>query len=725
MGLAFPGLCPSVSSFRVFSLLASRLILSSIFFLLLSTSICGQESGIKAEEIGNSAESLVSTLDIVILVSVLGLASWYVFIRDKDPDFKQSYVTLSEPDAGKQTEGEQTLVAKLKARNRKVVVFYGSQTGTAEDFATRLAKEASKYGVSGLAMDPEEVGDNDDLAHLHELEDHLAIFCMATYGEGDPTDNAHEFKEWLDEGTSDLTGLNYAVFGLGNKTYEHYNAMGKYVDKRLEELGATRVYELGLGDDDGNIEEDFINWREGFWPTVAAHKNWKLVEEKEGIRQFDLTLHDLDSLQPTQYFKGEPARLQSFVKQKPPFDAKNPFLAPIKEHRELHSSSSDRSCMHIEFDLEGSRLRYDAGDHLAVFPTNDSKLVDRIGELLGADLDELITLTNTDEDAKKKHPFPCPCTYRTALTHYLDINNPPRTNVLRELSLHASDPEEAAKLKSMGSGLDKEGYNDWVVDKARNIVAILEDLPSCKPPVDLICELLPRLQARYYSISSSPHMYKKSVTITAIWTTGKTKTGRTFNGVATTYLKQKEPITKMVDGVEEVIRPTVPVFVRKSAFRLPYRHQTPVIMVGPGTGLAPFMGFIQERDKHRRDGKPVGETILYFGCRNQSVDFIYEKELRQFEADGTVSQLHLAFSRDSEKKVYVQNLLEQNKQETWALLQKGAHFYICGDAKYMARDVRTVLEDAIKECGGYTTQQVADYLKQMQVKGKLQLDVWS
>jgi len=702
---------------QLISSLAAAVFASSVVVL-------SQETTLKAEGI-DSAESLVSTVDVVILVAVLALGTWYLFFRDRDPDFKQSYVTLNGPEVGKQSEEELSLVQKLKARDRKVVVFYGSQTGTAEDFASRLAKEASKYGVSGLALDPEEVGDNDDLAHLHEIEDHLAIFCMATYGEGDPTDNAHDLKEWLAEGTSDLTGLNYAVFALGNKTYEHFNAMGKYVDKRLEELGATRVYELGLGDDDGNIEEDFMLWREGFWPAVAAKKGWKLVEEKEGIRQFALTVHDLESLQPTQCFQGEPARLQSFVKQKPPFDAKNPYLAPIKVHRELHAASSDRSCMHIEFNLEGSRIRYDAGDHLAVFPTNDPKLVDRIGELLEADLDELVTLTNRDEDAKKRHPFPCPCTYRTAFSHYLDINNPPRSNVLRELSIHASDADEAARLKSMGNGTDKEGYNDWVVDKARNIVSILEDMPSCRPPVDLLCELLPRLQARYYSISSSPKVYKSSVTITAIWTTGKTKTGRTFNGVATTYLKQKEPLIKVVDGVEEVICPTVPVFVRKSAFRLPYRHQTPIIMVGPGTGLAPFMGFIQERDKARRDGKPIGETVLYFGCRKRTVDFLYEEELRQFEADGTLSQLHLAFSRDTQQKVYVQDLLRENKAETWALLQQGAHFYICGDAKHMARDVRTVIEDTVKELGGFTSQQVADYLKQMQVKGKLQMDVWS
>merc|ERR1711990_1089300 len=146
-----------------------------------------------------------------------------MFFRQTDPDFKQSYVTLNGAAGQQDTEMELSLVERLKARDRKVVVFYGSQTGTAEDFATRLAKESSKYGVKGLALDPEEVGDNDEIAHLPELDDHIAIFCMATYGEGDPTDNAHDFKEWLTEGTTDLTGLNYAVFGLGNKTYEHFN----------------------------------------------------------------------------------------------------------------------------------------------------------------------------------------------------------------------------------------------------------------------------------------------------------------------------------------------------------------------------------------------------------------------------------------------------------------------------------------------------------------------
>jgi NADPH-ferrihemoprotein reductase len=323
-------------------------------------------------------EPLVSTLDIVIVLAVIGLGSWWMFFRDSEPDFKQSYVTLTDANSktsNRDVQTDDTLVGKMKARDRKVVVFYGSQTGTAEDFASRLAKEANRYGVKGLAIDPEEVLDNDEIGSLHKIEDHLALFCMATYGEGDPTDNAQDLKEWLKEGSTDLTALNYAVFGLGNKTYEHFNAMGKYVDQRLEELGGKRVYELGLGDNDGNIEEDFMRWCEGFWPAVAETKGWKLVEQQEGLRQFGLTIHDLEAFQATQVFNGEPARLQSFVKQKPPFDAKNPYLAPIKEHRELHSSLSDRSCMHIEFDLEGSRLRYDGGDHLAVYPTNDDKLV--------------------------------------------------------------------------------------------------------------------------------------------------------------------------------------------------------------------------------------------------------------------------------------------------------------------------------------------------------------
>lgn len=210
-----------------------------------------------------------------------------------------------------------------------------------------------------------------------------------------------------------------------------------------------------------------------------------------------------------------------------PYDAKNPFLAKVLVNRELHKGG-DRSCMHIEFDIEGSKMRYDAGDHLAVYPVNNSELVEKLGKYTNANLDTVFTLINTDEESSKKHPFPCPCSYRTALTHYLDITMNPRTHVLKELSEYCTDPEEKEKLKLMAS-TKPEGkalYQKWIIEDNRNIVHVLEDLPSCKPALDHLCELLPRLQPRYYSISSSPKLYPNTVHITAVVVEYDTPTGR-------------------------------------------------------------------------------------------------------------------------------------------------------------------------------------------------------
>lgn len=203
-------------------------------------------------------------------------------------------------------------------------------------------------------------------------------------------------------------------------------------------------------------------------------------------------------------YTGEVARLHSIANQRPPYDAKNPYLAPMKVNRELHKAG-DRSCMHVEFDLEGSKMRYEAGDHLAVYPVNDSDLVERLGKLCNANLDTVFSLINTDTDSSKKHPFPCPTTYKAALTHYLEITALPRTHIIKELAEYCSDEKdkELLKLMSSTSPEGKAKYHAWVQDACRNIVHILEDIPSCRPPIDHICELLPRLQPRFYSISSS------------------------------------------------------------------------------------------------------------------------------------------------------------------------------------------------------------------------------
>lgn len=415
--------------------------------------------------------------------------------------------------------------------------------------------------------------------------------------------------------------------------------------------------------------------------------------------------------------------------------------------------------MHIELDIENSKLKYETGDHLGVYPTNNEELVNRIGVLLNADLDTVIQLNNVDEDSSKKHPFPCPCTYRTALRHYVDITSLPRTHILKELAEFANE-EEKAFLLSMAKPTEesKHLYADWIVKNLRSIIHVLEDLPSVKIPLDHLLELLPRLNSRYYSISSSNKVYPKSIHITAVYTEYTTPTKRLVKGVATSWLKTKQvtDTNEQVDclpahlsdsypGARYTVRknnlhdnfysvlngkhcPQIPIFVRKSQFKLPAKTSTPIIMIGPGTGFAPLRAFLQER-KYLRDRYPEkehGRNILYYGCRKRSEDYLYEDELKQFQADGVLTKLNVAFSRDQPEKIYVTHLLKENRDEIWDVIGKNnGCFYVCGDARSMAKDVREIVLSVIKEKGNKAQSDAEQYLKQMELQRRYSADVWS
>lgn len=361
-------------------------------------------------------------------------------------------------------------------------------------------------------------------------------------------------------------------------------------------------------------------------------------------------------------------------------------------------------------------MRYETGDHMALYPCNDHALVDKLGQLLQIDLDQVITLRNTDEDSSKKHPFPCPCSYRTALRHYVDICTPPRTHVLKELSEHCSSEEDKAKLKLMSSSTPegKAEYARWVQESSRSIVHILEDLPSCKPPLDLMLEFMPRLQPRYYSISSSSKVHPERVHITAVKVDYETPTGRRVAGVATGQMAITNLGTRL------------PVFIRRSQFKLPTRPNVPIIMVGPGTGLAPFRGFLQERQHQRvTEGKQVGDSHIFYGCRKSTEDFLYKEELEAFVADGTC-KMYTAFSREQAEKVYVTHRLSEQMDLVWDVIGvRGGHFYVCGDARTMARDVHQIVLKTLREKGGMTPEEAEKYFKKMESQRRYCTDVWS
>lgn len=274
--------------------------------------------------------------------------------------------------------------------------------------------------------------------------------------------------------------------------------MGIFTDKRLETFGGKRVCKLGLGDDDSSLEEDFLTWKEEFWLSVC--ESFKI--DSSVLADFNSRAFEEKILQPGEYdenrlFRGEPKRLHSLENQNPPYDMRNPFMAPITVNRPLHSPESDRYAFHIDVNIADSKLRYEAGDHIGVHTKNNDELVDKLGQLLSVDLDVVITLNSLDPDSDKKHPFPCPVTRRTALLHYIDITSYPRTHVLKELVQYTEDEEEKAHLDLMTQNTPegRKLYQEWVVKACRHIVHILEDLKSCKPPLDHILELLPRYLA--------------------------------------------------------------------------------------------------------------------------------------------------------------------------------------------------------------------------------------
>jgi len=694
-----------------------------LIFSLLCHLVYGDEETV--DEVAQDEEPMFGTIDYLLLAAFGAAAVWWFFIREREEDKIPEYEIKPMVVRSDSVVTEKGFLAKMKKTGKRLVVFYGSQTGTAEEFAGRLAKEGARYGMKGLVADPEEE-DMDDLQKMNELSEELgeclAVFMLATYGEGDPTDNAVEFHEKLVGDELELNDLKFAVFGLGNKTYEHFNAMGKLADTKLESLGGKRVHVMGVGDDDSNLEDDFITWKEAFWASVCQEFNIEATGEDFNTRQYDHKILEEGDFKPEKVYTGEVARLRSYITQRPPFDVKNPYLAPIKINKNIHNEGSGRTCLHIEVDIDGSRIRYDAGDHIAVYPTNNKELVDKLADLLAIDMDQVFTMTNVDEDSSKKHPFPCPTTYRTALTHYVEITALPRTHILTELAKYTSDPTEKAKLEEMSSTTPegKSLNQSWVVDDVRHITAILEDLPSCKPPIDHLLELLPRLQPRFYSIASSAKIHPQSVHICGVVVEYKTPTGRTNKGVATTWLREQVPTGS---GDEEVC-PKVPVYVRRSQFRLPNRPQTPVIMIGPGTGLAPFRGFIQERAWQKEQDKPVGATVLYFGCRNKEQDFIYKEELEGWADDGVLT-LHTAFSRDQAEKRYVTHCLRETGAEVWSLLDQGGHLYVCGDAKMMAKDVRNIIIEIAQEQGGMSETDAEVWVKKLETQKRYSADVWS
>lgn len=419
--------------------------------------------------------------------------------------------------------------------------------------------------------------------------------------------------------------------------------------------------------------------------------------------------------------------------------------------RELFHGA-DRHCMHIEVDINDTNLKYSTGDHLAIWPTNNEIEVNRLAAVLGLTdkLDAVITVKALDPTAPKKHPFPVPCTYRAIFRHYLEICAPISRQELSSFIEFA--PSEEAKNALTLLATDKDEYRMQVGDACRNLGEVLQLVTGqdTRPglfsnvPFDLIVEIIARMQPRFYSISSSAKESPKKISATIVTLSYEPSATpqRTVYGVNTNFLYriqlQREhiddpnfPAYDLAGPRQSYLGPDgicqkIPVHVRSSQFKLPRNPTVPVIMIGPGTGVAPFRGFVRERAFDKKNGKPVGTTLLFYGSRNQAQDFLYADEWPElFETLGGDSKIITAFSRDQAQKIYVQHRLQENGAVLWDLLQKGGYVYVCGDAKNMARDVNQTFVNFAVELGGLSEQKALDYVKSLRTTGRYQEDVWS
>lgn len=641
-----------------------------------------------------------------------------------------------------------------------VWIYFGSQSGTAEGFSKELEQEASDLSVKCTVVDLEEFDPETFAKHK------VVVLVVATYGEGDPTDNSMDFFKWLEDAElskDTLEGMKFTVMGLGNSQYQHFNSCGKLADKRLEELGAKRVHERGEGDDDVDIQEDFEQWKQrGLWDSIQ-----NTIAEETGVTRRRMSSCDSEGgmqlatadeakskLQLHVAFDSEKGAIDPLVQAggadvlgKWYFQASVAPIVVCKELRQVTDVGAGKTTKHLDFcikqintikQIQGfPALEWKTADNLEILPRNPEVLVDWFATRLGVEdkLNSSLTFVRAPGVQKAvKMPFPTPCLARDALELYCDLSAAPTRAAARHLAAFATNEEDRAFLKSLLQ--DKETYK-WLVGQKvqlsfREFFELF--LPSAEVDLGTFLQVCPRQKSRPYTIASSsledPHRIGVCVSMVlqdalpslaelaeelatrghpvpkaserlAIAANQGTKPRR-FEGLCSTMLCNR--------SVED---DKLMIFARTSSFRLPQKTSSPVVMIGAGTGIAPFRGFVRE---FVAEGGVRPKTVLFFGCTKSTEDFVYRDELQDARSSepAALKDLVTAFSREQSHKIYVQHRVTERADVIKQYIAEGGYVYVCG-AVSMGKSIRDELASMLGS--------VAD-VERIQKEGRFIEELW-
>ena len=547
------------------------------------------------------------------------------------------------------------------AASREITVLFGSQTGNAQRLAGSLSRKLEEQGYQVTLASMNTFKPNG----LKKVENLLLL--VSTHGEGEPPDNARSFHEFLySKRAPQLDNLRFSVLALGDTSYEFFCQTGKDFDKRLEELGGQRL--TPRVDCDLDYDDQVAEWSQNVITSLNGQLN----------------AHSLatEVVQAAEAAESEESA----------YSRNNPFKAEVLENLNLNGRGSDRETRHLELSLEGSNLQFEPGDSLGVYPENHPELVNTIIEAMGWNPEESVPFNKKGEEGS----------LRDALLYHYEITV--LTKPLLEQAVPFSSSSGLSELLAPGRQQELKEYI-----QGRDLLDLIQDFGPWQAPARSFVTILRKLPARLYSIASSCKANPDEVHFT-VRAVRYQAHGRDRYGVCSVHCAERV----QVGGA-------LPIYIQHNPnFKLPANPDAPIIMIGPGTGVAPFRSFLEEREELGAQGK----SWLFYGDRHFVTDFLYQTDWQRMLKEGVLTKLDVAFSRDTEEKVYVQHRILEKSQELYEWLKEGAHLYICGDEKHMAHDVHNALITVIQQQSGVSPEEAGAYLEDLQQQGRYQRDVY-